>query len=671
MATQNIASFSNKFCVHDVNTTIALTTLKDACGHDATYNNFYAQGIPITIPDYNGKVSSISLKITMTPWQATDYGSQTYYIWISDTKYETTNSAIKYSSIKNNITQSFTSTSGTSTWTKTVNLTGLALTANKTYYIYIHFGTNTAGSLQILDKLEANITYYTVSYNNNGHGTAPNSQYQFEGNSLKLSSAISVDPTSGYIVYFNGNGGTCSESSIISEKQWIHNKWNTKSDGTGTSYNLGGIYSIKSDVTLYAIWNETIKSITLPTEDSVFRDNESTTYTITFDPNGGIVNPSSDTSTLTTSYTFKSWALNSVNGTSYKAGDSYTPSSNVTFYAIWNQSDSGPTPIELPTPTRDNYIFKGWSKSSDATNPDINTDKYTPSSNETLYAIWEEAIYYTISFNSNGGSGTITDIKVQAGKSFTLPQNRFTKAGSTISKTINFNPGKGATVTPESSEYSKTTEYTFKTWSAGSLYGTQYAPGDIFFPSKDITFYAIWNSTVSEDKVLIPQPKKDSLISSYTVTLNGNYIGANNSALVSNKTTSYSCPYWTSRYNKQYQVNSYYDFSSVAFPSITLTAHWEEDIITQNPVLLPKLSRVGYDFIGWATTESATSADIDTENYIPTEDIELYAVWKPKGFIYLYLNNKWVKALIYVYKDSKWNLAQPYLFTTDWKLIGN
>lgn len=73
---------------------------------------------------------------------------------------------------------------------------------------------------------------FKVQYNANGGSNAPAAQTKSQGTNLTLSSA--KPSRSGYEF-------KC---------------WNTKSDGTGTSYNAGSIYSANADVTLYAVWTK-------------------------------------------------------------------------------------------------------------------------------------------------------------------------------------------------------------------------------------------------------------------------------------------------------------------------------------------------------------------------------------------------------------------------------
>jgi len=71
---------------------------------------------------------------------------------------------------------------------------------------------------------------YTVTYNANGGTGGPTTQTKVYNSNLTLTTS---KPTrSGYAFV----------------------KWNTKSDGTGTSYNSGATYSTNANVTLYAIW---------------------------------------------------------------------------------------------------------------------------------------------------------------------------------------------------------------------------------------------------------------------------------------------------------------------------------------------------------------------------------------------------------------------------------
>ncbi len=312
------------------------------------------------------------------------------------------------------------------------------------------------------------VTTYTISYNANGGSGAPGSQLKEKGKTLTLSS---TKPTRSaryqdtYIVYLNPNGGSCSVSSLTSDliESFSFTKWNTKSDGSGTSYSPGGSYTANANATLYAQWKSTFgnTAVTLPTPTrsgytfkgwnmssaassgvtgtyvpngnvnlyAIWEKNAPQTYTVSYSGNGGSGAPAAQTKvenvTLTlsstkpsrsnaaagsykvtldanggtcdiaalitgrtTSYTFKNWNTRSDgSGTSYASGGSYTANASVTLYAQWNETTTA-APVQLPTPTRSGYTFKGWGTSSTASSG--KTGSYTPTANVTLYAVWEK-----------------------------------------------------------------------------------------------------------------------------------------------------------------------------------------------------------------------------------------------------------------------------------------
>lgn len=90
-------------------------------------------------------------------------------------------------------------------------------------------------------------TVYTVTYDANGHGTAPAAQTKSPGGNVTVASAISA-----------------TGCSFVA--------WNTKPDASGTRYDPGDTYSADADVTLYAIWVVGV-------------------FVVTFDADGGTVSP--------------------------------------------------------------------------------------------------------------------------------------------------------------------------------------------------------------------------------------------------------------------------------------------------------------------------------------------------------------------------------------------
>lgn len=189
-------------------------------------------------------------------------------------------------------------------------------------------------------------------------------------------------------ILYDGNGATGGENysqkksygtaiSILANRftrtGYTFVGWNTKEDGTGTTYMPGSAYVAERPVKLYAQWKQN-------------------TYTISFHGNGATGGSMSEQSCIIG----KSYMLNTNNFT--KTG----------------------------------YTFAGW-----ATSPNGNvvyTDKAivkdlvaTSIAVVDLYAKWTP-IQYTIRFHANGGMGSMSDVAVTYDEILRLPNNTFTKS---------------------------------------------------------------------------------------------------------------------------------------------------------------------------------------------------------------------------------------------------
>lgn len=177
-----------------------------------------------------------------------------------------------------------------------------------------------------------------------------------------------------------------------------------------------------------------------------------TEYTIIFDSNGGSVVTSiveeegnlisAPTAPTRTGYTFNNWFSDTSLTTLYVFD--IMPSQNMTLYAKWTinsytisfNSNGGSavspitqnygTSVSAPIdPTKAGNIFIKWTLSG---NPYIFTTM--PSQNITLVATWEVIQFYTITFNSNGGS-TVSSIVQQNGTFLSAP-TAHTRTGYTF-----------------------------------------------------------------------------------------------------------------------------------------------------------------------------------------------------------------------------------------------
>ena len=136
--------------------------------------------------------------------------------------------------------------------------------------------------------------------------------------------------------------------------------------------------------------------------------------------------------------------------------------------------------------------FKAWSVSNTEADPDdsvaVTADandttvkEYAPGASITVdkditvTAVWEDIPAVTISFDANGGTGTMDPVKVTVGSSYTIPENGFTA--------------------PEGKQFS-----CWKIWDDGVLFA-----GEVIEEvAENITLTAVW-----EDIPVEPEPSDD------------------------------------------------------------------------------------------------------------------------------------------------------------------
>ena len=263
-------------------------------------------------------------------------------------------------------------------------------------------------------------------------------------------------------------------------------------------------------------------------------------FTVTYNANGGTVSSSSKT----VSQTFTNWntAANG-SGTTYNAGATYSANANVTLYAQYANPSIG----SLPTPTRSGYAFDGWYTAANGGTKIADSTKVT--ANTTVYAHWK-ANASTVSYNVNGGTGSIASQTKIHGTNLTLTTAKPT--GKSFTVTYNAN---GGTV----SSSSKTVSQTFTNWNTvanGS--GTAYNAGATYSANANVTLYAQYaNPSIGS----LPTPtRSDYAFDGWYTSANGGTKVTDTTKVTAN-TTVYA--HWIANtYTVSYNVNG--DTSSIA-----------------------------------------------------------------------------------------------------------
>jgi uncharacterized repeat protein (TIGR02543 family) len=365
----------------------------------------------------------------------------------------------------------------------------------------------------------------------------------------------------------------------------------------------------------------------------------------------------------------------------YDGGSSYTVMSRyISFYAKWiplytvtfySNGGRGTVPasitvasgtdITIPSGdglTKDGYVFGGWDGVYNA------GDTYTVTYDTGLYATWIPV--YTVTFNSNGGSGTVPSISAVEGNSIILPDGKeLTKSGYYFSgwinsgNTISYSAGSSIVVNGDITLYARwdtnapgsegnPISLTAKVWADGSISSSYY--GSAVWYSFDVTkgtdYYVWWNDGFSGDgtkslKVQVSAYLNGSsaAITNFSDLIYGwdsfKYFTASSNGTVKLKvipyengsTGTFAVVYSTNYYRPgRYTVKFDANGGSGTVPSIT---DYSETIIS-----IPggeNLTRAGYDFDNWKDSLSSSPTPRYYNagaSYLITGDITMYAVWR-------------------------------------------
>ena len=429
---------------------------------------------------------------------------------------------------------------------------------------------------------------YTISYDANGGGGAPGSQRKTHDIKILIPT---VEPVrNGYT--FLG--------------------WGVSKTSTSPTYQPGEWYYSNISRTLYAVWQK----------------NAPTSYTVSYDANGGSGAPSSQTKTqditLTLSgtkptrsgYTFLGWATSSsATRASYQPGGSYTANASVTLYAVWSCNHASTKTVwdtgckwrkvcnncgvtVSSGTTHGPYTYGDWvyysgsqhSRYKTCIHGDYTTTEYASHNTSTQYEQYSTSQHKKYSHcadcNSTVGSvsyegHTFTSTTSNGQTVSTCSQCGYTKTtAQTYTVSYNANGGYNAPASQTkvhgvtlalSSSIPYRFNYEFLGWSTSSTATkATYAAGGSYTGNSSVILYAVWKYKPA----------------TYTVSYDAN--GGTGAP---------------GRQTKTYGV------------TLTLTT------------LIP--TRRNYSFVGWSKDRNATSASYTAGgSYTDNADVTLYAVWQ-------------------------------------------
>lgn len=465
-----------------------------------------------------------------------------------------------------------------------------------------------------------------------------------------------------YTATFNGNGGsTPSPSSITKE---YNTALGTLPTCTRTGYTFLGWYTASSGGTK-------ISTTTVVTKDIIYYAQWSiNSYTLTFNPNGGTVTPTSKDleynsayGTLPTptrasdaqyTYTFAGWYTAATGGTQVTAATkmaakdttvyahwtsntrSYTVSYQTTYGTLNRTSQSiaynskGSCTLTMPDNTAEfTYTFVGWYTAANGGGTKVGSELTleTPAIKGTVtyYAyVTRSTKSYTHTFNANGG-GTVSPATITKAYNTalgTLPT--VSRTGYTFVGWFDTSATSGGTQATTTTKVTGTKTW-YARWSINSYTFTFDKNGGNTPSSTTIT--KEYNTAVGT----LPTCTR-SADNTYTYAFAGWFDTSASSGgtqlTTTTKVTSNKTWYarWTPTY-KNYTVT--WDGNGGTPSKSSSSFHYNDALGT-----LPTATRTGYTFKGWSTSKTGTVNVSTTTKVIA--NVTYYAVWTINSYTWTF-----------------------------------
>ncbi len=367
---------------------------------------------------------------------------------------------------------------------------------------------------------------------------------------IKTTLDPSLNVSNAYTISLNGNGATTAGTTAIYEK-----------------YNTG----IYLDSVLANAMTTSANPIIKPTRS----------YTVSFNANNtGITMPSA----ITKSYSYSGHYTDAASGTQMINENGYITNSfkntsytaNAILYAHWKAKPS----VTIPSISKTGYTCS-WNTSADGKGTTYNGGDVTDKLNtQTLYAVCA-ANTYTVTYNSNGGSGTMTNDTATYNSNYITKKNTFIKTGYTFNGWNEKADGTGTV-------WGLTTSGVYE---SGKSWKWTY--------TKNITLYAQWKANTNTKYV----------VKHYKQKLDGTYPSeADDTDELTGTTDSSMSP----------AVKSYAGFTSPSVQTVTIAADG-------STVVTYKYTRNKYIFTLGSTTGITTTGSTASGSYYYGSTITLKA----------------------------------------------
>ncbi|MBR2674419.1 MAG: leucine-rich repeat protein [Mogibacterium sp.] len=365
------------------------------------------------------------------------------------------------------------------------------------------------------DTLKIDV-FHTITYNANGGGKAVSGAAPAQGDS-----------------YVQGAKAPIKDKNTLAITGYTFKGWNTKADGTGTTYQPGVQLTMgTANITLYAKWEINKATVTLDGNEGKF--GTAATKTVTGNYGTAITAASGYAVPTRPGFTFLGWAATK---TATAANVTTMPAENTTYYAVWAPGNvavtldgnggtingvptrvltgSTGTAMTLPAAaamSRDGYIFSAWYDAR--TGGKKVTDTTFPTASTTYFARWA-AKSNEVKFEAGaGGKTTTAQTTVMSGNAVGVEPTATADGGYTFTDTWECSEGgiftsaevKNYVISGKNSSVTFTAQFTLNGHST-IIYDFQ---GGVTELGESLKVYSKPAGTAFDE--ILPEPKRKGFI---------------------------------------------------------------------------------------------------------------------------------------------------------------